>query len=123
MILLLKILHWLYAILRRIKFQSAAQPPMCSLICTLAYLSKSTFYCPPPNSAALAPLPHLLLFSLLMDGVLFYLLLLLLFKDFLYFIFRQRGGKGEREGDQHQCMVASSMPPTEAPGLQPRHVS
>ena len=28
------------------------------------------------------------------------------------FIFRERGGEGEREGKKHQCVVASCMPPT-----------
>ena len=32
------------------------------------------------------------------------------FKDFVYFIFRQRGRKGERE--KHQCVVASHVPLT-----------
>ena len=36
-----------------------------------------------------------------------------LFKKRLYlFIFRQRGSEGEREGEKHQCVVASYMPPT-----------
>ena len=34
------------------------------------------------------------------------------FKDFIYFIFRERGREGEREGEKHQCVVASCMPPT-----------
>ena len=38
------------------------------------------------------------------------------------FIFRQRGREGEREGEKHQCLVASCMPHTREPGLQPRHV-
>ena len=28
------------------------------------------------------------------------------------FIFRERGREGEREGEKHQCVVASHMPPT-----------
>ena len=28
------------------------------------------------------------------------------------FIFRQRGREGEREGEKHQCVVASCAPPT-----------
>ena len=28
------------------------------------------------------------------------------------FIFRQRGREGHREGEKHQCMVASHMAPT-----------
>ena len=31
-------------------------------------------------------------------------------KDFIYFIFKQRG-RGESEGQKHQCVVASCMPP------------
>ena len=38
------------------------------------------------------------------------------------FIFRGRVREGERKGEKHQCVVASHMPPTEGPGLQPRHV-
>ena len=38
---------------------------------------------------------------------------LFLKKDFIYFYFqREEEGKGEREGQKHQCVVASSMPPT-----------
>ena len=33
-------------------------------------------------------------------------------KDFIYFIFTQRGREGERGGEKHQCVVASPMPPT-----------
>ena len=34
--------------------------------------------------------------------------------DFLFyiFIFRERGKKGEIEGEKHQCVVASHTPPT-----------
>ena len=35
-----------------------------------------------------------------------------IFKDFILFIFRQRGREGEREGEEHQCVVASHVPPT-----------
>ena len=35
-----------------------------------------------------------------------------MFKDFIYFIFRQRGWKGETKGEKHPCVVASHMPPT-----------
>ena len=31
---------------------------------------------------------------------------------FYLFIFRERGGEGEREGEKHQCVVASCAPPT-----------
>ena len=32
-------------------------------------------------------------------------------RHFIYF-FRQRGRKGRREGQKHQCVVASHVPPT-----------
>ena len=28
------------------------------------------------------------------------------------FVFRERGREGEREGEKHQCVVVSRMPPT-----------
>ena len=34
------------------------------------------------------------------------------FLRFYLFIFRQRGKEGEREGEKHQCVVASCVPPT-----------
>ena len=34
------------------------------------------------------------------------------FKIFYLFIFRERGREGEREGEKHQCVVASHAPPT-----------
>ena len=34
---------------------------------------------------------------------------LFLFKDFIYFL-RERGREGERDGEKHQCVVASHMP-------------
>ena len=34
-----------------------------------------------------------------------------LFKRFYLFIFRERGREGEREGEKHQCVVASWAPP------------
>ena len=33
------------------------------------------------------------------------------FKDFIY-LFLERGREGEREGEKHQCVVASHTPPT-----------
>ena len=45
-----------------------------------------------------------------------------IFKRFYLFIFRQRGKEGEREGEKHQCVVASHVPLTGEPGPQPRHV-
>ena len=33
-------------------------------------------------------------------------------KDFIYFIFRERGREGKREREKHQCVVVSHMPPT-----------
>ena len=38
--------------------------------------------------------------------------LLLFFLDFIYLFFRQRGREREREGEKHQCVVASGAPPT-----------
>ena len=40
----------------------------------------------------------------------------------ILFIFRQRGREGEREGEKHQCLIASHTPHIEEPGPQPRHV-
>ena len=44
------------------------------------------------------------------------------FKDVIY-LFLERGGEGEREGEKHQCVVASRAPPagnmTRNPGLCP----
>ena len=34
------------------------------------------------------------------------------FLRFYLFIFRQKGREGEREGEKHQCVVASYVPPT-----------
>ena len=52
-------------------------------------------------------------------GVLFFL-------RFNLFIFRQWGREGEREGEKHQCVVASHLPAPPlthwGPGPQPRHV-
>ena len=36
----------------------------------------------------------------------------LLFKKFYLFIFRERRREGEKEGEEHQCVVASQAPPT-----------
>ena len=33
-------------------------------------------------------------------------------KDFFFFIFRQRGREGEKEGEKLQCVVASHVPAT-----------
>ena len=33
------------------------------------------------------------------------------FKDFIY-LFLERGGEGEREGEKHQCVVAYCVPST-----------
>ena len=44
------------------------------------------------------------------------------FKDFIY-LFLERGKGGEREGEKHQCVIASCAPPTgdlaHNPGLCP----
>ena len=39
-----------------------------------------------------------------------FLKIILVFKDFIYFIFRQRGRQGKRVGEKHQCAVASCTP-------------
>ena len=43
-------------------------------------------------------------------------------KDFIY-LFLERGREGEREGEKHQCVVASQAPPTgdlaRIPGMCP----
>ena len=44
---------------------------------------------------------------------------LIFFKDFIYLLL-ESGRDGEREGEKHQCVVASHAPPTM--DLQPRHV-
>ena len=33
-------------------------------------------------------------------------------KGFYLIIFRERGREGEREGEKHQCVIASHAPPT-----------
>ena len=43
-------------------------------------------------------------------------------KRFYLFIFRQKGREEEREGEKHQCVVASLVAPDWGPGLEPRHV-
>ena len=44
-------------------------------------------------------------------------------KDFIYLYFRERARVGEKEGEKHQCMVASRVPPTgdlaHNPGMHP----
>ena len=42
------------------------------------------------------------------------------FKDCIYLFSERKGGR-EREGEKHQCVVASYAPPR-GPGPQPRHV-
>ena len=34
-------------------------------------------------------------------------------------MFRERGREGEREGEKHQCVVVSHMPPTGDPACNP----
>ena len=45
------------------------------------------------------------------------------FKMLFFFISRERGREGKREGEKHQCMVASHADPTENlapnPGMCP----
>ena len=40
-------------------------------------------------------------------------------KKFYLFIFRERGREGEREGEKHHCVVASHVPSTRDPALNP----
>ena len=40
------------------------------------------------------------------------------FKLFIY-LFLEEGREAEREGEKHQCVVASRTPPNWGPGLQP----
>ena len=44
-------------------------------------------------------------------GSILFFLILFIYPGIL-FIFRQRGREGLREGEKHQCVVASRMPPT-----------
>ena len=44
---------------------------------------------------------------------------LFFFLRFYLFIFRERGREGEREGEKHQCVVASRTPPTGDLALDP----
>ena len=43
-------------------------------------------------------------------------------KTILFIYFRERGMEAEREGEEHQCVVASHAPTTGDLALQPRHV-
>ena len=52
------------------------------------------------------------LFSSEIHATVFWVLLLLFFKDFIHLFFRERGREGEREGEKHQCVVAPHVPPT-----------
>ena len=45
-------------------------------------------------------------------GLVWVQILDLFFKIFYLFVFREKGRDGEREGEKHQCMVASRTPPT-----------
>ena len=42
-----------------------------------------------------------------------------IFFKFYLFVFRERGREGEREGEKHQYVVASHMPPTGNPAGNP----
>ena len=49
----------------------------------------------------------------LMDlRIVVYFTIFFLKKRFYLFIYRERGWEGEREGEKHQCVVASHAPPT-----------
>ena len=41
------------------------------------------------------------------------------FLKILFIIFREREKEGEREGEKHQCVVVSHVPPTEEPAHIP----
>ena len=41
-----------------------------------------------------------------------YFIYFILFKDFILFYFLQRGRERERQGENHQCVIASCMPHT-----------
>ena len=41
------------------------------------------------------------------------------FLIYLFFIFRERGREGERDGKKHQCVGASCVPPTGDPACNP----
>ena len=45
--------------------------------------------------------------------------LFLFFKDFIYFIFRERGKEREREGEKHQYVVAPNGDLAGYPGMHP----
>ena len=47
---------------------------------------------------------------------------LFLKKYFIYLFCKGRRRKGEREGEKHQCVIASGKPPNGVPGQQPRHL-
>ena len=51
------------------------------------------------------------------------LLIYILYLRFYLSIIRERGREGEREGEKHQCVVASGVPPTGdlagKPGMHP----
>ena len=49
----------------------------------------------------------------MIEGILsWHYLFFIFFLRFYLFIFRERGREGEREGEKHQCVVASQAPPT-----------
>ena len=50
--------------------------------------------------------------KLLKNYFLKYFIYFILFKDFILFYFLQRGRERERQGEKHQCVVASHAPPT-----------
>ena len=43
----------------------------------------------------------------------------LFFKKILFIYFTERGREGEREGEKHQCVVASHVPPIGDPAHNP----
>ena len=51
-------------------------------------------------------------------GMIFWKYQILFLKYFIY-LFLERGREGEREGEKHQCVVASHMPQTGDPACKP----
>ena len=49
---------------------------------------------------------------IIINVMLAFVYLFMFLKRFYLFIFRERGTEGEREGEQHQSVVASHTPPT-----------
>ena len=55
-------------------------------------------------------------------SLLLFFILRVFFKKYFIYLFLESGREGERQGENHQCVVSSHMPPCWRPGLKPRHV-